>query len=82
MVEHEYVYQIFTDSSTEFDRAVISNGDIMVEARLSENYTAHIQTDTIVSNDSLPPVETERLFEECVEFIEHQLARPENTYVV
>lgn len=73
------IYQIFSDASNVFDRAVVSDGECMAEVRLSEGYTAHIQTDTFTTDER---ADAEAKLEEVVEFVSQNLAKPDNTHVV
>lgn len=77
-----FIYQIYTDTGGDYDRAVVTDGDVIVEARLSAGYTAHIQTDTVTVRDSAEAEKAENAIRDVREFVSGNLAGEDQTYVV
>ena len=75
----DFIYQIYTDTGGEYDRAVVTDGDVMVEVRLSEGHTAHIQTDNVTARDG---ADTGDAISRVREFVAGRLAEEDSTYIV
>lgn len=74
----DFIYQIYS-APEQYDLCVVTDGDVMVEVRLSEGYTAHIQTDTVTSRDN---VNVYNAIERVRDFVAGNLAEEESTHIV
>lgn len=74
-----FIAQVFSHTDGDYDLLVLTDGDVIVPARLSAGYTAHIQTDKITARDG---ADAEDAVERAAEAIEGTWAEAGNVHVV
>jgi len=74
-----FLYDIYSDTGGEYDRAVVTNGEAMVEVRLTPG-TAHIQTSPS-SMEVREDVDVGQFIREVVKFVDGRLCEEGNVHV-